>query len=1129
VIFNNLTGTTKNQFSIGIGTNRVDLRTNAGTIEARSNGGAWFELAAGGGGSGDMTAAVYDPTSVEGDAFDMGNMVESAANLILTVAERAAISASTTHSGLTNNPHSVTATQAQAQKVENGIEDPSQLSITYNAATRQFTIVNSGTTVAVNGVISTPVGETTAAHADTTGTWWLGYGSGDTTATVSQTLDFATHIPVGRVYFDQPTASAVPFEERHSQQLSARMHRAIHKSVGARLENSPLGCAASGYTVQEASPTDAENRPLFAAGVMYDEDIPVTISAVATETYTQAYWNGSRLIVTDGAADLLPTGVTYAQYNNAGTLTEITNNQYVNAFVFAWTRTGSVQIVSFVGESVHATLEEAQAEQPGDISFPSGFAAEIVPLYQFTFRGASPYGTAGKTRIAAVEDYRGTLTGAQVLSGTAVEHNTLASRDAPGAHPADALSYDNTTSGLTAAEVQAALDELAAEKLQLNADGTIQLPSFAPDTPAHVAGKLFFDSDDQTAAVMTDVDGTILQLGHENVVKVVNTTGATLDNGNVIYINGAQGNRPTVALADADVGAGADTTLGVITSPSGILTSQEGYAAVFGIVRGIDTTGWTAGDDLYLSQTAGELTNVAPASPAHAIHVGYALNSTVNGSIFVNVISGVEIGDLHDVNITTLTGNQILRYDSASSLWVNESLGTAADYNVPAAGNAASNEVVLGNDTRLGTDSAAIHDNVAGEIAAVAAKATPVSGDLLLIEDSADSNSKKRITIGSLPGGGGGGISWDTITASTTATAGSGYAIVAGGNVTLTLPLSPTDGDEVWVVDAIGAATTYTLTVARNGEEIEGAASDLIIDVDNAGFGLVYFDDGSTNSGWKICSEIGSGPASQWREVPASAYTGLPASTSSLTMSSTDGLQEGQPIRFTIGGTVYKAEILRITTDSLIEIRGHPLSGTVTKLEYGADSLKQDFDFTVPGRYADSASTVLLNLLSRMPQRWQKGGADIVALDVHTMGTDSGATQPIANVRVNNQPVCTSNTNAGIYVYTAPSAWTSATAYSRGDRVTDTVTGEDIYECTVSGTSGGTEPTWDTDVGDTTTDNTVTWIRIDSWMQTGVDISATNSRLTYGAAVNLEVDGLSTNKDAIDLTVVIHVVSDGEA
>ena len=50
-------------------------------------------------------------------------------------------------------------------------------------------------------------------------------------------------------------------------------------------------------------------------------------------------------------------------------------------------------------------------------------------------------------------------------------------------------------------------------------------------------------------------------------------------------------------------------------------------------------------------------------------------------------------------------------------------------------------------------DPEAIHEDVAGEIAAITEKASPVSADLILIEDSADSNNKKRVQIGNLPGG----------------------------------------------------------------------------------------------------------------------------------------------------------------------------------------------------------------------------------------------------------------------------------------------------------------------------------------------------------------------------------------
>lgn len=64
-----------------------------------------------------------------------------------------------------------------------------------------------------------------------------------------------------------------------------------------------------------------------------------------------------------------------------------------------------------------------------------------------------------------------------------------------------------------------------------------------------------------------------------------------------------------------------------------------------------------------------------------------------------------------------------------------------------------------------GTDADAIHDNVAAEISAVTEKATPISADLLLIEDSADSNNKKRVQIGNLPGGGTGFATADYIVA----------------------------------------------------------------------------------------------------------------------------------------------------------------------------------------------------------------------------------------------------------------------------------------------------------------------------------------------------------------------------
>ena len=50
-----------------------------------------------------------------------------------------------------------------------------------------------------------------------------------------------------------------------------------------------------------------------------------------------------------------------------------------------------------------------------------------------------------------------------------------------------------------------------------------------------------------------------------------------------------------------------------------------------------------------------------------------------------------------------------------------------------------------------GVDTTAIHKVIAGEIAAMTEKVSPVTSDFLIIEDSADSNSKKKVKIGNLP------------------------------------------------------------------------------------------------------------------------------------------------------------------------------------------------------------------------------------------------------------------------------------------------------------------------------------------------------------------------------------------
>lgn len=169
-----------------------------------------------------------------------------------------------------------------------------------------------------------------------------------------------------------------------------------------------------------------------------------------------------------------------------------------------------------------------------------------------------------------------------------------------------------------------------------------------------------------------------------NTVTVRNTTGSTLYKGTVVYINGSSGNHPTVAKALATSDATSAQTLGFVFAD--ISNNSNGEVITEGNLYNLDTRTtathpFTAntlsnGDQLYLSPTtAGYVTNVKPSAPDYLVYVGSVVNTgTSNGEIFVRVQNGFEVQELHNVAISSLTNDQVLQYESATSLWKNKTL-----------------------------------------------------------------------------------------------------------------------------------------------------------------------------------------------------------------------------------------------------------------------------------------------------------------------------------------------------------------------------------------------------------------------------------------------------------------------
>ena len=95
-----------------------------------------------------------------------------------------------------------------------------------------------------------------------------------------------------------------------------------------------------------------------------------------------------------------------------------------------------------------------------------------------------------------------------------------------------------------------------------------------------------------------------------------------------------------------------------------------------------------------------------------------------------------------------------------------------------------------------------------------------------------------------------GGAAWALKTGDYTAVAGDGVMVDTSSTaITITLPASGTLGDFVRILDATGNAATNNITVARNGNNIQGAASDLTISTNRAAIGLVYVN---ATQGWVL-------------------------------------------------------------------------------------------------------------------------------------------------------------------------------------------------------------------------------------------------------------------------------------
>jgi hypothetical protein len=206
-------------------------------------------------------------------------------------------------------------------------------------------------------------------------------------------------------------------------------------------------------------------------------------------------------------------------------------------------------------------------------------------------------------------------------------------------------------------------------------DSTFLLPQTSA-TNGKRAGALRYAAADSSVYSWSGTQWIKLGGGSSDTATVVkayvtNAEAVTITKGQVVYIFGASGDRASVKLAKNTSDTFSSKTLGIVRA--NIAAGAAGWITTQGQVSGINLGAYSPGDVLWLDSVAGGFTATKPQAPYHSVFVGVVERANAgNGLIYVKPQNGVELDELHDVRITSLANNEIIRYNSSLGYWENK-------------------------------------------------------------------------------------------------------------------------------------------------------------------------------------------------------------------------------------------------------------------------------------------------------------------------------------------------------------------------------------------------------------------------------------------------------------------------